>query len=372
MSERADVRDGAADIPATTREELAAQVAELEETVQTLSNLLSSFSARMLRNVDDLKDEVTRRATFGDLAAIQKELEKVRGRIDDIVDEVGYGEALDVAKVPPRIVEAAYQAILDDVAAELVTARGTHDAEVHIANSLEQLRLKTSGSELFHYRPQTHRIQVGVAKPLEKGLVSARQVQMTFEELLRHLLEAVHYHTPRNFRALIKIKSQEYAVDKALTLAKEVERIAPLLQDIDARIRRLEEHVTGALKDVEGFIERVQQLVGGAATQESVEALAMRIAELERRLAGSPPRAPTAAIEPAAVPSPPTDAELERRVVDALAREPRSLAALKRELGRDEAALRPVLDALLAQDRISASARGRYTMYRMKEVNDDA
>ncbi|HEV8596025.1 MAG TPA: hypothetical protein VGR51_10910, partial [Thermoplasmata archaeon] len=213
MSDKTDASEGPV-IPPTTREELATQVAELEETVQTLSNLLSSFSARMLRNVDDLKEEMNRRVAFGDLAPLQKDFEKIRGRIDDIVDEVGYGEALDIAKVPPMILEGAYQAILDDVVDELRKVLGGHDAELHIHHSLEQLRLKTSGSELFHYRP--HRLHVGVAKALDKGLVSARQVQMTFEELLRHLLEPIHAHTPKNFRALIKIKSQEYAVDKAL------------------------------------------------------------------------------------------------------------------------------------------------------------
>jgi len=192
MSENAEgARDENAvpEAPTATREELAAQVAELEETVQTLSNLLSALSARMLRNVDDLRDEVRRRVVYADLQPIQKDMERIRARIDDIVDEVGYGEALDIAKVPPTILEAAYQAILDDVVSELKKARGVHDAEQHILHSLEQLRLKTSGSDLFLYRP--HRLHVGVAKAIEKGLASARQVQMTYEELLRHLaLEA--------------------------------------------------------------------------------------------------------------------------------------------------------------------------------------
>ena len=293
MSEKTDgVLDHGGDDapPIASREELAAQVAELEETVQTLNNLLSTFSARMLRNVDDLKEEMGRRVGYGDLQPIQKDLEKVRAKIDDIVDEVGYGEALDIAKVPPDILEAAYQAILDDLLAELKKARGAHDAEQHVIRSLEELRLKTSGSELFHYKP--HRIHVGVARPLAKGLVSARQVQMTFDELVRHLLEPIHYHTPRNFRALIKIKSQEFAVDKALFLANSWEKAGPQLPALNERLSKLEEQVAGALRDVQDFAAKLQGTLAGLATRESVEGLGMRLAAIEQRLTESPAAIP--------------------------------------------------------------------------------
>ena len=357
MSDKGDVQESA-DATPLSRDELAAQIAELEETVQTLNNLLSSFSARMLRNVDDLKDEMNRRVTFADLQPIRKELEKVRARIDDIVDEVGYGETLDIAKVPPSILEAAYQAILDDVVASLGSVKGAHDAERHIHESLEQLRLKTSGSELFHYRP--HRFHVGIARPLEKGLVSARQVQMTFEELLRHLVEPLHNYTPKNFRALIKIKSQEYAVDKALQLAKAAERDGPQASALQERVSRLEGHVTGALRDLQEFAARVQESLANIATRESVEALGMRMASVEERMKAPPgPRE-----EP--------EVALADRVLAALSAEPRTLAALRRDVNADEARLKEVLANLEHRDLISTTTRGRHTMYRTKEVNDDA
>lgn len=366
MSDRTDISEDSV-IPPTTREELAAQVAELEETVQTLNNLLSSFSARMLRNVDDLKEEMNRRVSFGDLQPISKELERIRGRIDDIVDEVGYGEALDISKVPSGILEAAYQAILDDVVNELRKARGTHDAEQHIHHSLEQLRLKTSGSELFHYRPQ--RLHVGVAKALDKGLVSARQVQMTFEELLRHLLEPIHTYTPKNFRALIKIKSQEYAVDKALTLAKAWEQAGPQIQSLQERMIHLEGTVTDALRDLQEFAAKLQETLAGVATRESVESLGMRLSGIEQRPIGSPPPEPDS--ETTDLPVPQEDAP-EVRVLRALTGESRTLAALRKELGMDEDALRAILGDLAHRGRISSTARGRHIVYRTKEDDNNA
>jgi hypothetical protein len=359
MTERvADMREAETELPATG---LAAQIAELEETVQTLNNLLSTLSARMLRNIDDLKEDVRGKVGYGDLAAMKKDLEKIRGRIDDVVDEVGYGETLDVSKVPPAILEHAYQAILDDVLAELKKARGGHDAEEHIALSLEQLRLKTSGSELFHYRPQTHRVQVGVAKPIEKGLVSARQVQMTFEELVRHLVEPIHYHQPKNFRALIKIKSQEFAVDKALSFATVSEKTTSDVNGLKVRIDRLEEHVSGALRDMRDFASSLQPMLAGAATRESVEALAFKIAAIEERLkADSPPTGGSA---------PPASREA---ILTALADAPRTLASLVKELGIGEPALRAALEALEKDGHLSSTTRGRNTTYRRKEATNHA
>jgi len=331
--------------------------------VQTLNSLLASFSARMLRNVDDLKDEMNRRVGYADLQPIQRELEKIRGKIDDIVDEVGYGEALDIAKVPPYILEAAYQAILDDLADEIVKVCGTHDAEQHILHSLEQLRLKTSGSELFHYKP--HRIQVGVARPLEKGLVSARQVQMTFDELVRHLLEPIHYHTPKNFRALIKIKSQEYSVDKALSLATAWEKTAPQIPALHERLAKLEEQVAGALHDLQDFAATLQSTLAGLASHESVEALGMRLAAIEQRISDQPrPSLP--------VPTVPATGDNESRVLRILGSEPQSLAALKRALGLEEGVLKAILADLEGRGLISSSVRGRYTVYRTKEEHEHA
>lgn len=346
---------GFPDVPTPTREELAAGLAELEETVQTLNNLLSSLSARMLRSVDDLKDEVGRRVGFADLQALQKDLEKIRAKIEDIVDEVGYGEALDITKVPPEILEAAYQTILDDVVDELRKARGSHDAELHVLNSLEQLRLKTSGSELFHYKP--HRIHVGVAKALTKGLVSPRQVQMTYEELLRHLLEPVHHHTPKNFRAIVKIKTQEYAVDAAARLGKESARLSPKVDGLAERVEHLEKVVADALKDVQEVTQNLQATLASVATRESVEALGMRMAALEgsRASGGAGP-----------------DREAAVRVLEALREKPRTMAALRRDLGMDEGALKAALEDLERQGHVSSSTRGRSTVYEAKEEDDNA
>jgi uncharacterized coiled-coil protein SlyX len=335
---------------------LAARVAHLEDSIQTLNELLQSMSARLQASVHELRGEARGKADEVDLAAIRKDLDRITSRVDGVEDEVGSGETLDVAKVPPAILEHAYQAVLDGIVAELRKALGDHDAERHVEHSLEELRLRTSGSELFHYRAQERRIEVGVRKALEKGLASARQIQMTFEELQRNLLEPIHAHAPRNFRALVKLKSHEFAVDRALHLTRDVERTGAQARALQERLDRLEAHVAGALKDVQEFAADLRETLANVATRESIEALQMRLAAIEGRLDGHSPK-------PAEVATPLT----EESVLGALARGPRTLAELRRDLDAGDEDLREALARLQSRDLIASSTRGKATTYRRKE-----
>jgi len=200
-----------------------------------------------------------------------------------------------------------------------------------------------------------------VRRPLEKGLVSARQVQITYEELRRHLLEPVHAHAPRNFRALVKLKSQEFAVDRALTLARDVDRIGAQAQALQGRLDRLEAHVAGALKDVQEFAANLRGTLANVATRESVEALELRLAAIQGTLPGqgSKPAAPEE-------PSP------DDRVLANLADGARTLAELRRDLEVADDALREALSRLEARGRIASTIRGKTTTYRLKEESNNA
>lgn len=359
MSEKVEhATESSFDPPSTG---LAARVADLETTVQTLNDLLAKLSARTSRSFDDMKAEALPKVGRDDLMAIRKELEKIDARIEDIVDEVGFGAALDLAKVPPAILEHAYQAILDDIVAALKKARGAHDADAHIVQSLEQLRLKTSGSELFHYRVHEHRIEVSVRKPLEKGLVSARQVQVTYVELQRHLLEPIHSYQPKNFRAFVKIKSEEFAVDRALHLGRDLERTIVETSTLRARLDRLETQVAGALRDVQDFAGGLRETLANVATRESVEALQLRFAAFEARLRPAESKSDA-----------PEGPRLADRVLGALRGEGRTIAELRRDLDVPDAELRHVLSDLESHGLAASSTKGRTTTYRLKEESNDA
>lgn len=170
---------------------------------------------------------------------VERSIEKIDNKIDDIMSEVGYGESLDVSKIPPNILEIVYQSTLDDLVGELWKSLGPGDFERVIIETLEEVRLMTSGSELFRF-DNNRRIRTNnLAKSLSEGLISAKQIQTTYDVLLDKLTEYIPYHKAKNFRAMIKIKSQEYTVDKTSFLLEKVDHMEKRLNQTNQLVAAL-------------------------------------------------------------------------------------------------------------------------------------
>lgn len=196
---------------------------ELEKEVKTVKE----EGAHREERLQGLQKEMETEKAFDDksIKHMERSLEKIDEKIEDIMSEVGFGESLDVSKIPPNILEIVYQSTLDDIVAELWKSLGPGDFERVITEILEEVRLMTSGSELFRF-DNNRRIKTNnLARSLSDGLISAKQIQTTYDVLLDKLLEYVPYHKAKNFRAMIKIKSQEYTVDKTSFLLDKVENM---------------------------------------------------------------------------------------------------------------------------------------------------
>jgi hypothetical protein len=86
-----------------------------------------------------------------------------------------------------------------------------------------------------------------LAKAIQEKLISAKQVQTTYDELLGKLLEYLPGYKAKNFRAMIKLKSQEYAVDKTTflldkhnTLKREIDELRNMVASVSNRQNSLE------------------------------------------------------------------------------------------------------------------------------------
>jgi DNA repair exonuclease SbcCD ATPase subunit len=179
--------------------------------------------------VDDIDQRISKKVEMERVQKIEKGIEDIFDDLDDLGEEMGYGESLNVAKVPPQVLESTYQTILDDLTKELKKSFGSHETEKIILNVADELRLRTTGSELFKVAGAKIELE-DIVKSIEKGLISNKQVQMTYEELLKKLSEHVPHHKPKNLRAIMKIKSLEYAVDKLRILISEHEYVKKELE----------------------------------------------------------------------------------------------------------------------------------------------
>jgi chromosome segregation ATPase len=196
-----------------TKVDMEALTKMSEDYGNALSRLEEGIDAtnRKIDNVVIEMDESGRR--FGTYQSMVREMKKLDDKTTEILEEIGFGESLNVSKIPPNILESVYDSTIEDIVLEISRNFGVHDAENIISRTLEDIRTRTSGSELFYYDGRVLRTR-NLARAIQNKLISAKQVQTTYDELLRKLLEYLPGFKAKNFRAMIKLKSQEFAVDK--------------------------------------------------------------------------------------------------------------------------------------------------------------
>jgi hypothetical protein len=217
-----------------------------EDYGSALSRLEEGIDAtnRKIENVVTELDESGRR--YDSYQGVVREMKKLDGKTSDILEEIGFGESLNVAKIPPNILESVYDSTIEGIVTEISRNFGVHDAENIISQTLEDIRTRTSGSELFYYDGRTMKTR-NLAHAIQSKLISAKQVQTTYDELLRKLLEYLPGYKAKNFRAMIKLKSQEFAVDKTSYL---LEAFQTFTEDING-LRMMLGNVTNRQNSIE-------------------------------------------------------------------------------------------------------------------------
>jgi hypothetical protein len=209
-------------------EELSALANSMDEKLSAVEQRMSELDQRVTQLAVERLDP-SKFTRFG------KDLERLDGKVEALMDEVGFGDSLDVSKIPSNILEIVYQATLDDVVRELGKTRSLQEVGTIIEDTLEEVRKNTSGSELFRYNGRRI-LTDNLAKSIDHGLISAKQIQTTYAELLNTLLASVPAYKPKNFRAMIKIKSQEYAVDRVTHLLGRAESADKIIDNMGQMI----------------------------------------------------------------------------------------------------------------------------------------
>ena len=258
----------------------------LEERIQTISSELSNFTRDSRQSMENLERSIEKKLATINPKRIDRELEKVSDKVLDIMDEVGFGESLNVSKIPPNILEIVYRATLEDVVREMSRSLGEQEAEARINLALEEVRLKTSGSELFRYDGRSI-VTENLAQSLQTHMISAKQIQTTYSELLRNLLDTVPYYKSKNFQAMIKIKSQEYAVDRATVLSSDVETIRNNMNNMGQMIAAFSSQLSAKAMQLEGDIKENQGSIASKSDKADMESILsgmMERAEAERLL----------------------------------------------------------------------------------------
>ncbi len=245
------------------------QLDYLDENVETLTTVLGEFSARTMDDLSSLSKKLGVKADEGALEALRELIKRLDGKLEDVIEVVGYEESLNLSKIPPRILELVYQTTLDDVTAALVQTLGEVETERLVRQVMEEVRIRTSGSEMFRYQYSRFKIK-GVASSIEKGLISAKQLQMTYDEILKRLKEQVPHHQTKNFRAMIKVKSQEFAIEKTTQVARELVSMQAEVQALRKSISEVANsmsheiaEIASKLSEINGKVKEFEPAVDG-------------------------------------------------------------------------------------------------------------
>jgi DNA repair exonuclease SbcCD ATPase subunit len=250
---------------------------DFESQIKIVENKMQDLNG----TVDNLNQELEDSGRkYGTYQHIIREMKKLDEKNEEILEEIGFGESMNVSKIPPNILESVYETTIEDIVIEIRKNQGSHDAEEIINRTLEDIRTRTSGSELFYFDGRRLSTR-NLAKAISGKLISAKQVQTTYDELLSKLLEYLPGYKAKNFRAMIKLKSQEYAVDKSTLL---LERFNLLKEDIN-HIKNMVGSVSNRQNTIELEINNIQKSTIGleeaGQIKEAIKEFTGKLAEFE-------------------------------------------------------------------------------------------
>jgi len=275
-----------------SREELEALVREIVAGAQPqapaqdgagAARRLDALESKLERSLADLRRAVERLGQDDVQKRFEKDLARVSERVQDIMEDSGYGESLSVSKIPPTILEIVYQAILDDIHHEIIKTKGYQDAERIAREALEEVRLKTSGSELFKFDGRKI-VTDSLARSIEANLISAKQIQTTYDVLLDKLLETVPHHKAKNFKGMIKVKSQEFAVDRATKLTKDFAKLEKIFESTNQMVAAMAANFNTRNLELHEMVESMKNTtLATKADREEIESLRAKVEDsLER------------------------------------------------------------------------------------------
>ncbi len=260
-----------------------ADTGNLGGKMNQLAGRMDLLEGKLERGMSEMRKTLERFSKENDAKRVERELEKISEKVNDIMEDSGYGERLSVSKIPPTILEIVYQAILDDVHLEIVRTKGAQDADKIARAALEEVRLKTSGSELFKFDGRKI-VTDNLAKSIEANLISAKQIQTTYDVLMDRLLETVPQHKAKNFTGMIKIKSQEFAVDRATKLTKDLSRIDKQLDSTSHMVAAMAANISSQTLSLHEKINQInEKSLASKADREELEALRAKLDESGER-----------------------------------------------------------------------------------------
>ena len=202
------------------RKDLETKIGEIEESIEKKYESKIKEIDGLKTEIDGMKKEVNKiyemhQVLKEDIDALREytlKYEKFMKKLRYIEEVIGTEEEIDVNKVPPNILQLVYQYTLNDIIYNLRKFVGIDESERIVNEVMQDVRTRTSGTELFKFR-EGKIITKDIEKAIEKKLISPKQVHSTYVEIVSRLREYIPHYIPKNFASLMRTKGQEYAIE---------------------------------------------------------------------------------------------------------------------------------------------------------------
>ncbi|MFO7992115.1 MAG: hypothetical protein R6U61_07485 [Thermoplasmata archaeon] len=267
-------------------QDIETDYSQFKDNIQSLRRNLQGFMEETEEKLAQVRSETSQKAEKKEItqnvSRVKSEISDMDEKLTDVMDEVGYGESLDVSKIPPVILKEVYESTLEDAVIQMRENLGEHDAQQVIQSTLEMMRTRTSGSELFQYDGRKIHVR-NLINSINRNLISAKQIHSTYTELMNKFRESLPGYEPKNFRAMMKSKSLEFSIDKTTQLLDRVDKIEKNLESTSNILSSFTNQFNQRIQSMKQQIDHMEEHID-EKIEEEISAFDERLGDMEERI----------------------------------------------------------------------------------------
>jgi len=227
------------------RSELEAK--ETEEKLQQLEMKTQNMEKEIFDKLEAANTEKERLKTDTEKFADQTshQLETLTKHIDNIMRTIRpkpAEETFSPTSVPPVVLQDAYEEVASDIFRKMLVLHGAAAID-KVKNTIESIRLSSSGMEFFEIVGDKRISVSGLANAIKKGLISPQQIQVTFDQFLKRLMAEVPEYKPLSLLDLIESGSRAYSVSISAEMVERAARMEKDILGLDSRLEAVEAYL---------------------------------------------------------------------------------------------------------------------------------
>ncbi len=267
------------------RKDLEKKIADIQEMIDSKSGERGDEINKLREEIKEIEGKIqemkkSSMSLQDDISLLRKyflKYEKLQKRVKNMEDVMGIEEDINVNKIPPSILRLVYQYTLNDAIDMLRKYVGPSESERIMKYVLQDVRTRTSGTELF--KLVNGKIEArDIEKAIKKKLISPKQIHLTYIEIINKIREYIPGFVPKNFASLLRTKGQEYAIETSTENRIRIEMLERNIENMRGEMSYQENILREDISEIKRMIEM--------DIQNTANSLSERISKVEEMVSG--------------------------------------------------------------------------------------